>query len=109
MRPVEIRRLAVMVPGQNRRGIDRLHNDVESSMTEAGTAPAVHAYLTEALGQMLGGLIGWVRLRSVAGLAEHQPGLEGSANWLAGMLRDVGFPTAEVWETEGAPAVYAEW
>jgi acetylornithine deacetylase/succinyl-diaminopimelate desuccinylase-like protein len=32
-----------------------------------------------------------------------------SANWLAGTLRDTGFPTVAVWQTGGAPAVYAEW
>lgn len=32
-----------------------------------------------------------------------------SAEWLAGRLTATGFPTAEIWETDGAPAVFAEW
>ncbi|QGQ20972.1 M20/M25/M40 family metallo-hydrolase [Cellulomonas sp. JZ18] len=43
-------------------------------------------------------------------MPEHQPDLQRSANWLAGVLRDTGFPRVQVWEVEGgAPAVYAEW
>jgi acetylornithine deacetylase/succinyl-diaminopimelate desuccinylase-like protein len=81
----------------------------EAQTNEVGNAADVHVYVSEHLDQMLAELVGWVRLRSVAGLPEHQPDLQRSANWLAGVLRDVGFPTVEVWETEGAPAVYAEW
>ncbi|MGH8938569.1 MAG: M20/M25/M40 family metallo-hydrolase, partial [Actinomycetes bacterium] len=32
-----------------------------------------------------------------------------SAGWLADPLRATGFPTVEVWETAGRPAVFAEW
>ncbi|GAA0228223.1 M20/M25/M40 family metallo-hydrolase [Cryptosporangium japonicum] len=54
-------------------------------------------------------LIGWVRRRSVAGVPEHEIELRRSANWLAGALRDVGFPITDVWGPPDAPAVYAEW
>ena len=54
-------------------------------------------------------LTGWVRLRSVAGVAEHEIDVKRSANWLAAALRETGFPAVEVWDTEGGPAVYAEW
>src|SRR4051812_46088596 len=46
---------------------------------------------------------------SVAGVPERETELLRSANWLAGVLRETGFPTVEVWKAEGAPAVYAEW
>ncbi len=73
-------------------------------------AEAVHAHVAAHLDDLVGHLVGWVRLRSVAGMAEHQPDLQRSANWLAGVLRETGFPRTEVWEVEGgAPAVYAEW
>jgi hypothetical protein len=81
----------------------------EAQTNEVGKAADVDVYVSEHLDQMLTELVGWVRLRSVAGRPEHQPDLQRSANWLAGVLRDVGFPTGEVWETEAAPAVYAEW
>ncbi|MFG1926488.1 M20/M25/M40 family metallo-hydrolase [Cryptosporangium sp. NPDC048952] len=59
--------------------------------------------------RILDELVGWVRLRSVAGLPEHEIDLRRSANWLAGALRDVGFPVTDVWGPPSAPAVYAEW
>lgn len=69
----------------------------------------IHEYLAEHTDDLMRELIGWVRLRSVAGMPEHDPDLIRSANWLAGALRETGFPTVEVWKVEGAPAVYAEW
>jgi acetylornithine deacetylase/succinyl-diaminopimelate desuccinylase-like protein len=69
----------------------------------------IHSFLRERRADMVDELIGWVRLRSVAGVPEHGPDLIRSANWLAAALRDTGFPTVQVWPVEGAPAVYAEW
>ncbi|GGQ71534.1 M20/M25/M40 family metallo-hydrolase [Couchioplanes azureus] len=69
----------------------------------------IHDFLTARRQEVVEGLIGWIRLRSVAGLPERGPELIRSANWLAGMLRETGFPRVEVWKVEGAPAVYAEW
>jgi acetylornithine deacetylase/succinyl-diaminopimelate desuccinylase-like protein len=37
------------------------------------------------------------------------PEVRRSAEWLADALRAAGFPTVEIWETPGLPAVYAEW
>ena len=72
-------------------------------------ASDIHEYLAAHQGDLVDELIGWVRLRSVAGLPEREPDLIRSANWLAGTLRATGFPVVEVWKVEGAPAVYAEW
>jgi acetylornithine deacetylase/succinyl-diaminopimelate desuccinylase-like protein len=69
----------------------------------------VHGYLSQHLDDFLAELMSWVRVKSVGGVPELQPELRRSANWLAGLLRETGFPTVELWETEGAPAVYAEW
>ncbi|NHC44851.1 M20/M25/M40 family metallo-hydrolase [Motilibacter aurantiacus] len=74
-----------------------------------GCRPSVTAYLEDTTGELLEQLTGWLRLRSVSAEEEHFPDLLRSANWLAGTLRDTGFPVAEVWTTDGAPAVYAEW
>lgn len=75
-----------------------------------GAPDALHAHVAQHLDDLVHHLVGWVRLRSVAGMAEHQPDLQRSANWLAGVLRETGFPRVELWEVEGgAPTVYAEW
>jgi acetylornithine deacetylase/succinyl-diaminopimelate desuccinylase-like protein len=69
----------------------------------------VRDYLTRHRPQVVDQLAGWLRLRSVAGVPEHDVDLVRSANWLAAALRETGFPTVEVWQTGGGPAVYAEW
>ncbi|WP_247826105.1 M20/M25/M40 family metallo-hydrolase [Arthrobacter antioxidans] len=51
----------------------------------------------------------WVRIPSVAGVPERRHHLTRSANWLAGELRGVGFPTTEIWAGAEGPAVFAEW
>ena len=35
--------------------------------------------------------------------------MRASAEWLAAAFRRDGFPTVEIWDTAGAPAVFAEW
>jgi acetylornithine deacetylase/succinyl-diaminopimelate desuccinylase-like protein len=51
----------------------------------------------------------WLRIPSISADPAHAPDVARSAEWLAGALRRVGFPTVEIWTTAGAPAVYAEW
>ncbi|WP_250033780.1 M20/M25/M40 family metallo-hydrolase [Paractinoplanes maris] len=79
-------------------------NDERRVMTEG-----VHDFLARHRDALVEELSGWIRLRSVAGLPERVPDVRRSANWLAGTLRDAGFPSVEVWDTEGGPAVYAQW
>lgn len=69
---------------------------------------AVHAFLAASAGRLTAQLSEWVRIPSVAG-SERDPSLRRSASWLAGALRDVGFPRVEVWEAGNSPAVFAEW
>ena len=66
-------------------------------------------YLDAHRADLLQQLSDWVGIPSVAGVPEHEADVLRSANWLAAVLRDTGFPTVEVWKVEGAPAVYAEW
>jgi acetylornithine deacetylase/succinyl-diaminopimelate desuccinylase-like protein len=54
-------------------------------------------------------LTDWVHIPSVAGIPDREPDLLRSANWLAGTLRATGFPSVEVWNADGAPAVFAQW
>ncbi|WP_243722889.1 dipeptidase [Actinomadura sp. 7K507] len=51
----------------------------------------------------------WLAIPSISGDPAHAGDVRKSAGWLAGYLRDQGFPTVEIWETPGLPAVYAEW
>jgi acetylornithine deacetylase/succinyl-diaminopimelate desuccinylase-like protein len=59
--------------------------------------------------QLLDDLDAWLRIPSISASPEHAPEVRRSAEWLASRLREVGFPTVEVWETPGLPAVFAEW
>ncbi|MEU8820736.1 M20/M25/M40 family metallo-hydrolase [Actinoplanes sp. NPDC048796] len=66
-------------------------------------------YLTAHRADLIRELTEWLRVPSVAGVPEHEIDVLRSANWLAGTLRRTGFPTVEVWDADGSPAVYAEW
>ena len=51
----------------------------------------------------------WLRIPSISADPAHAGDVRRSAEWLAGAFRRDGFPTVEVWETPGAPTVFAEW
>lgn len=51
----------------------------------------------------------WLAIPSISGDPAHAGDVRRSADWLAASLREQGFPTVEVWETPGLPAVFAEW
>lgn len=69
----------------------------------------IHSFLNDRRDRLAEELCEWLRLRSVAGVPEHVPEVIRSAHWLAGRLRDLGFPMVEIWPAEGTPTVYAEW
>jgi acetylornithine deacetylase/succinyl-diaminopimelate desuccinylase-like protein len=69
----------------------------------------MHDYLNEHRAALIDELADWVRLPSIAGVAEHEPDLARSANWLAARLGEIGFPTVGIWPAANGPAVYAEW
>ncbi|QIJ64629.1 dipeptidase [Streptomyces sp. JB150] len=70
---------------------------------------AVRAYIDQHRAAFLDDLAEWLRIPSVSAQPHHAADVRRSAEWLAGKLKETGFPTAEVWETPGAPAVYGEW
>ncbi|POM24820.1 Succinyl-diaminopimelate desuccinylase [Actinomadura rubteroloni] len=57
----------------------------------------------------LSDLTEWLSIPSVSGDPARAGDVRRSAEWLAAHLRRTGFPTVEVWETGGHPAVFAEW
>ncbi|WP_431947360.1 M20/M25/M40 family metallo-hydrolase [Actinacidiphila sp. bgisy167] len=70
---------------------------------------AVRTYVAAHRETFLGDLAEWLRIPSVSADPERAADVRRSAEWLAAKLKETGFPVAEVWETPGAPAVFAEW
>ncbi|GGK89841.1 peptidase [Planomonospora parontospora] len=71
---------------------------------------AVHRFLREYREEFLRELGDWVRIASISSIPEHGMDLLRSANWLTGRLREIGFPSVELWQTrDGLPAVHAAW
>ena len=69
----------------------------------------VRAAVADGAPDFLAGLMDWLRLPSISGDPENAQDVRRSAEHLAAALRNTGFPTVEVWETPGCPAVFAEW
>ncbi|MEU1016916.1 dipeptidase [Streptomyces sp. NPDC005900] len=70
---------------------------------------AVRTYIDHHRAAFLDDLAEWLRIPSVSAQPDHAGDVRRSAEWLAAALKETGFPTAEVWQTPGAPAVFAEW
>ncbi|WP_324787619.1 dipeptidase [Streptomyces sp. H51] len=70
---------------------------------------AVRSYIEQHRAAFLDDLVEWLRIPSVSAQPGHASDVRRSAEWLAAALARTGFPTTEVWETPGAPAVFAEW
>ncbi|UUU31047.1 dipeptidase [Streptomyces sp. CA-210063] len=69
----------------------------------------VRTYIENHRAAFLDDLVEWLRIPSVSAQPEHATDVRRGADWLAAKLKETGFPTAEIWETPGAPAVFAEW
>lgn len=80
-------------------------------MTQTPQPPdeAVRSHVAEHADAFLADLEGWLRIPSVSGDPESADDVRRSAQWLADKLEETGFPTVEVWDTGGLPAVFAEW
>ncbi|WP_030883341.1 dipeptidase [Streptomyces sp. NRRL S-1868] len=77
--------------------------------TPAAPDNAVRTYIEAQRSAFLSDLCDWLRIPSVSADPGHAEDVHRSARWLADTLRKTGFPVAEIWETAGAPAVFAEW
>ena len=51
----------------------------------------------------------WLSIPSVSADPAHAGDVRKSAQWLVDHLKQAGFAEAEIWETDGLPAVYAHW
>lgn len=73
------------------------------------SSSAERDFVTAHLDDLHADLDAWLRIPSISADPAHAGDVAASAEWLAEALRRTGFPTVEIWQTEGAPAVYAEW
>jgi acetylornithine deacetylase/succinyl-diaminopimelate desuccinylase-like protein len=69
----------------------------------------VRGYVESHAREFLDDLKQWLEIPSISAAPERHGDVRRSAEWLAVHLRTIGFPVAEVWETAGLPAVFAEW
>jgi len=71
----------------------------------------VRGYVESNAPEFIAALTQWLTIPSISADPARHDDVRRSAEWLAGHLREAGFPAAEVWETpdDGLPAVFAEW
>ncbi len=67
------------------------------------------AYVESHAREFFADLKQWLAIPSISADPARHRDVRRSAEWLAAHLRTAGFPVAEVWETGGLPAVFAEW
>ncbi|MGW2016559.1 dipeptidase [Streptomyces sp. NPDC001927] len=84
-------------------------SETPDSVVQTVGTQAVRAYIEQHRAAFLDDLVAWLRIPSVSAQPAHAEDVRRSAGWLAEKLTDTGFTTVEVWETAGAPAVFAEW
>ncbi len=77
-------------------------------MTAEITEP-VRSYVEAHRGDLLADLDAFLRIPGISAQPERHGDVARSAEWLAEALRSAGFPTVEIWQGAGLPAVYAEW
>lgn len=69
----------------------------------------VRAHIQANRDEFVATLSEWLAIPSISADPAHHGDVRRSAEWLADHLRRTGFPTVEIWETPGLPAVFAEW
>ena len=74
------------------------------------SANPVRAYVAEHRSDLLNHLDAWLRIQGISAQPSHHDDVLASAQWLSDTLRQIGFPTVEIWPVaDGLPSVYAEW
>ena len=84
-------------------------SDTPDSAVQTARVQAVRTYIEQHRAAFLDDLAEWLRIPSVSAQPDRAGDVRRSAEWLAATLTETGFETVEVWETDGLPAVYAEW
>ena len=69
----------------------------------------VRGYIEANANEYFGALKEWLSIPAISADPARHGDVRRSAEWLVARLRATGFRTAEVWETGGLPAVFAEW
>ncbi|MDH6112690.1 acetylornithine deacetylase/succinyl-diaminopimelate desuccinylase-like protein [Kitasatospora sp. MAP12-15] len=69
----------------------------------------VRSFIDQHQADFLRDLGEWLSIPSVSADPGRSGEVRRSAEWLAAKLAEIGFPVAEVWESDGLPAVFAEW
>ncbi|MGV9852709.1 dipeptidase [Streptomyces sp. NPDC003442] len=73
------------------------------------TDNAVRAFVDGHRAAFLAELSEWLRIPSVSADPARADDVRRGAQWLRDHLSATGFPVTEIWDTPGAPAVFAEW
>lgn len=80
------------------------------STSVEGDSPLERAAIAALTESFVAGLCEWIRIPSIGVDPEHRVDVRRSAEWLAGRLREDGWPEIEVWDRGPAlPAVFACW
>jgi acetylornithine deacetylase/succinyl-diaminopimelate desuccinylase-like protein len=74
----------------------------------------VRPFVDDHAAEFFAALKQWLAIPSISADPAHHGDVRRSAEWLAGHLRESGFPVAEVWDTgsasePGLPSVFAHW
>ncbi|MEU9997659.1 dipeptidase [Streptomyces sp. NPDC050848] len=84
-------------------------SETPDSAVQTVRTHAVRTYIEQHRAAFLDDLVDWLRIPSVSAQPAHAEDVRRSARWLAEKLSATGFTSVEIWETAGAPAVFAEW
>jgi acetylornithine deacetylase/succinyl-diaminopimelate desuccinylase-like protein len=82
---------------------------VPNPNSATGSDPAVRSYIADRRDEFIAELSEWLRIPSISADPAHSHDVSRSADWLAQRLLRAGFPSVEIWSTEGLPTVFAQW
>lgn len=66
-------------------------------------------FIEDGKGRFLNELIEFLKFPSISSLSENKPDMLACANWLVNHIKSIGIDDARLLETEGNPAVFAQW